>query len=117
MSAAVGAGRVRGTRRRARPARADVGQTRAVVEGRVTRGGEAVPVGYARLLNEGGDFVAESAAGHRRRIPLLSRPRASWTVRVLGPRRGEHRPAGNRGDRPGGRGGGQRLRRRLLIGT
>jgi len=39
----------------ARPA--DVGN-QAVVEGRVTRGGEAVPVGYARLLNEGGEFVA-----------------------------------------------------------
>jgi hypothetical protein len=65
----------------ARPA--DVGN-QAVVEGRVTRGGEAVPVGYARLLNEGGDFVAEVPLGTDGGFRFFAAP-GSWTVRVLAP--------------------------------
>ena len=56
----------------------------AVVEGRVTRGGEAVPVGYARLLNEGGEFVAEVPLGADGGFRFFAAP-GSWTVRVLAP--------------------------------
>ena len=65
----------------ARPA--DVG-SQAVVEGRVTRGGEAVPVGYARLLNAGGEFVAEVPLGTDGGFRFFAAP-GSWTVRVLAP--------------------------------
>ncbi len=65
----------------ARPA--DVGN-QAVVEGHVTRGGEAVPVGYARLLNEGGEFVAEVPLGSDGGFRFFAAP-GSWTVRVLAP--------------------------------
>jgi hypothetical protein len=65
----------------ARPA--DVGN-QAVVEGRVTRGGEAVPVGYARLLNAGGEFVAEVPLGADGGFRFFAAP-GSWTVRVLAP--------------------------------
>ena len=43
----------------------------AVIEGHVTRAGTPVPVGYARLLNDGG-FRFFAAPG-------------SWTLRVLAP--------------------------------
>jgi len=43
----------------------------AVIEGHVTRGGAPLPVGYARLLNDGG-FRFFAAPG-------------TWTVRVLAP--------------------------------
>jgi hypothetical protein len=56
----------------------------AVVEGRVTRSGEAVPVGYARLLNEGGDFVAEVPLGTDGGFRFFAAP-GSWTLRVLAP--------------------------------
>jgi hypothetical protein len=56
----------------------------AVVEGRVTRDGEAVPVGYARLLNEGGEFVAEVPLGSDGGFRFFAAP-GSWTVRVLAP--------------------------------
>jgi hypothetical protein len=56
----------------------------AVVEGRVTRAGEAVPVGYARLLNEGGEFVAEVPLGADGGFRFFAAP-GSWTVRVLAP--------------------------------
>ena len=65
----------------ARPA--DVG-SEAVVEGHVTRGGEAVAVGYARLLNEGGEFVAEVPLGADGGFRFFAAP-GSWTVRVLAP--------------------------------
>ena len=65
------------------PRPADVGN-QAVVEGHVTRGGEAVPVGYARLLNEGGEFVAEVPLGADGGFRFFAAP-GSWTVRVLAP--------------------------------
>ena len=64
-------------------AAADVG-TQAVVQGRVTRNGAAVPVGYARLLNSGGDFVAEVPLGEDGRFRFFAAP-GSWTLRVLAP--------------------------------
>ena len=62
---------------------ADVG-SEAVVEGRVTRDGRAVPVGYARLLNEDGEFVAEVPLGTDGGFRFFAAP-GSWTVRVLAP--------------------------------
>jgi hypothetical protein len=62
---------------------ADVGN-QAVVQGRVTRDGEAVPVGYARLLNEGGEFVAEVPLGADGGFRFFAAP-GRWTVRVLAP--------------------------------
>ncbi len=61
----------------------DVGN-QAVVEGRVTRDGEAVPVGYARLLNEGGEFVAEVPLGADGGFRFFAAS-GRWTVRVLAP--------------------------------
>ena len=55
-----------------------------MVEGRVTRDGEAVPVGYARLLNEGGEFVAEVPLGTDGGFRFFAAP-GHWTVRVLAP--------------------------------
>ncbi len=65
----------------ARPA--DVGN-QAVVEGHVTRDGQAVAVGYARLLNDGGEFVAEVPLGTDGGFRFFAAP-GSWTVRVLAP--------------------------------
>ena len=56
----------------------------AVVQGRVTRGGSAVATGYARLLNEGGDFVAEVPLGEDGGFRFFAAP-GTWTVRVLAP--------------------------------
>jgi Protein of unknown function (DUF1416) len=56
----------------------------AVVQGRVTRSGAAVPVGYARLLNPSGDFVAEVPLGEDGGFRFFAAP-GSWTVRVLAP--------------------------------
>ena len=64
-------------------AAADAG-TQAVVQGRVTKNGAAVPVGYARLLNSGGDFVAEVPLGEDGRFRFFAAP-GSWTLRVLAP--------------------------------
>ena len=49
-----------------------------------TRDGAAVPVGYARLLNEGGEFVAEVPLGADGGFRFFAAP-GSWTVRVLAP--------------------------------
>jgi hypothetical protein len=62
---------------------ADAG-SQAVVQGRVTRNGSAVPVGYARLLNSGGDFVAEVPLGEDGGFRFFAAP-GSWTLRVLAP--------------------------------
>ncbi|HEY3733254.1 MAG TPA: DUF1416 domain-containing protein [Streptosporangiaceae bacterium] len=62
---------------------ADVGN-QAVVQGHVRRDGTAVATGYARLLNEGGDFVAEVPLGHDGGFRFFAAP-GSWTVRVLAP--------------------------------
>jgi hypothetical protein len=62
---------------------ADVGN-QAVVQGHVTRDGAAVSPGYARLLNSGGDFVAEVPLGQDGGFRFFAAPGA-WTVRVLAP--------------------------------
>jgi Protein of unknown function (DUF1416) len=62
---------------------ADVGG-QAVVEGHVSRDGAAVSPGYARLLNSGGDFVAEVPLGEDGGFRFFAAP-GTWTVRVLAP--------------------------------
>lgn len=62
---------------------ADAG-SQAVVQGRVTQNGTAVPVGYARLLNAGGDFVAEVPLGDDGGFRFFAAP-GTWTLRVLAP--------------------------------
>jgi hypothetical protein len=57
----------------------------AVIQGRVTRDGEAVPNAYVRLLDRTGEFTAEvptSATGHFR---FFAGPGA-WTLRTLAPK-------------------------------
>jgi|SRR5215467_4644086 len=56
----------------------------AVIEGHVTRGGAPLPVGYARLLNDGGEFVAEVPLGDDGGFRFFAAP-GTWTVRVLAP--------------------------------
>jgi hypothetical protein len=62
---------------------ADAGR-QAVVQGRVTQNGTGVPVGYARLLNEGGEFVAEVPLGEGGEFRFFAAP-GTWTLRVLAP--------------------------------
>ena len=61
----------------------DVGG-QAIVEGQVTKDGVALPVGYARLLDKGGDFVAEVPLGEDGGFRFFAAP-GSWTLRVLAP--------------------------------
>ena len=56
----------------------------AVVQGTVTRSGSPVSTGYARLLNSGGDFVAEVPLGEDGGFRFFAAP-GSWTLRVLAP--------------------------------
>ena len=56
----------------------------AVVQGRVTQDGAAVPVGYARLLNSDGEFVAEVPLGEDGGFRFFAAP-GHWTLRVLAP--------------------------------
>jgi hypothetical protein len=56
----------------------------AIVQGRVTQNGSAVPTGYARLLNSGGDFVAEVPLGEDGGFRFFAAP-GTWTLRVLAP--------------------------------
>jgi len=56
----------------------------AVIEGRVTQGGTPPPAGYARLLNDGGEFVAEVPLDEDGRFRFFAAP-GTWTVRVLAP--------------------------------
>jgi hypothetical protein len=56
----------------------------AIVEGRVTQDGIGLPVGYARLLDGGGDFVAEVPLGADGGFRFFAAP-GTWTVRVLAP--------------------------------
>jgi hypothetical protein len=56
----------------------------AVIEGHVTRAGEPVSTGYARLLNSGGEFVAEVPLGDDGGFRFFAAP-GDWTVRVLAP--------------------------------
>jgi hypothetical protein len=63
---------------------ATAASAQAVVQGKVTRDGSAVPVGYARLLNSGGEFVAEVPLGEDGGFRFFAAP-GSWTLRVLAP--------------------------------
>ncbi|HSR83963.1 MAG TPA: DUF1416 domain-containing protein [Streptosporangiaceae bacterium] len=56
----------------------------AIVQGRVTKDGAPVQVGYARLLNAGGDFVAEVPLGEDGGFRFFAAP-GDWTLRVLAP--------------------------------
>ena len=56
----------------------------AIIEGTVSAGGAPVQVGYARLLNDGGDFVAEVPLGQDGGFRFFAVP-GTWTVRVLAP--------------------------------
>src|SRR5450755_2234973 len=58
--------------------------TQAVVQGHVTQNGSPVLVGYARLLNSGGDFVAEVPLGEDGGFRFFAAP-GTWTLRVLVP--------------------------------
>lgn len=62
---------------------ADAGN-QAVVQGTVTRDGAALQTGYARLLNDGGEFVAEVPLGADGGFRFFAAP-GTWTVRVLAP--------------------------------
>jgi hypothetical protein len=56
----------------------------AVVQGTVTHDGAPVSVGYARLLNSGGEFVAEVPLAADGGFQFFAAPGA-WTLRVLAP--------------------------------
>jgi len=64
-------------------AAADAG-SQAIVQGKVTQNGSAVLTGYARLLNSGGDFVAEVPLGEDGGFRFFAAP-GTWTLRVLAP--------------------------------
>jgi Protein of unknown function (DUF1416) len=56
----------------------------AVVQGIVTQQGVPVGVGYARLLNSDGEFVAEVPLGEDGGFRFFAAP-GDWTLRVLAP--------------------------------
>ena len=56
----------------------------AVVQGKVTKDGAPVGVGYARLLNSGGEFVAEVPLGDDGGFRFFAAP-GDWKLRVLAP--------------------------------
>jgi uncharacterized protein DUF1416 len=56
----------------------------AVVQGKVTQEGAPVGVGYARLLNSDGEFVAEVPLGDDGGFRFFAAP-GTWTLRVLAP--------------------------------
>jgi len=56
----------------------------AIIEGHVRRAGAPLSVGYARLLNDGGEFVAEVPLGDDGGFRFFAAP-GTWTVRVLAP--------------------------------
>jgi hypothetical protein len=58
--------------------------SQAIVQGRVTQNGSAVATGYVRLLNSGGDFVAEVPLGTDGGFRFFAAP-GTWTLRVLAP--------------------------------
>lgn len=62
---------------------ADAGN-QAVVQGTVTKAGAPVAVGYARLLNGDGEFVAEVPLGADGGFRFFAAP-GTWTLRVLAP--------------------------------
>jgi hypothetical protein len=56
----------------------------AVIEGHVTRAGTPASAGYVRLLNDGGEFVAEVPLGPDGGFRFFAAP-GTWTIRVLTP--------------------------------
>jgi hypothetical protein len=56
----------------------------AVVQGIVTQDGAPVQVGYARLLDSGGEFVAEVPLAADGGFQFFAAP-GEWTLRVLAP--------------------------------
>jgi hypothetical protein len=68
----------------AEAARVTVAGNQAVVQGTVTHGGSPVSTGYARLLNSGGEFVAEVPLGDDGGFQFFAAP-GDWTLRVLAP--------------------------------
>jgi len=56
----------------------------AIIEGHVRRAGAPLSVGYARLLNDGGEFVAEVPLGEDGGFRFFAAP-GTWIVRVLAP--------------------------------
>ena len=56
----------------------------AIIEGTATTGGAPAQVGYARLLNDDGEFVAEVPLGPDGGFRFFAAP-GTWTVRVLAP--------------------------------
>jgi hypothetical protein len=56
----------------------------AVVQGVVARGGEPVGGAYVRLLDDGGDFVAEVPTSATGQFRFFAAP-GTWTVRTLAP--------------------------------
>ena len=56
----------------------------AVVQGTVTQAGAPVSTGYARLLNSGGEFVAEVPLASDGGFQFFAAP-GDWTLRVLAP--------------------------------
>ena len=54
----------------------------AVVQGRVTQSGSPVATGYARLLNDDGEFVAEVPLGDDGGFRFFAAP-GTWTLRAL----------------------------------
>ena len=58
--------------------------SQAIVQGKVTQNGSTVLTGYARLLNSGGDFVAEVPLGADGSFRFFAAP-GTWTLLVLAP--------------------------------
>ena len=56
----------------------------AIIQGRVTKAGAPVQTGYARLLDAGGDFVAEVPLGADGGFRFFAAS-GDWTLRVLAP--------------------------------
>ena len=58
--------------------------TQTVIQGQVWHDGAAASVGYARLLNSGGEFVAEVPLGDDGGFRFFAAP-GTWQLRVLAP--------------------------------
>jgi hypothetical protein len=56
----------------------------SVIQGVVSRGGEPVAGAYVRLLDEGGEFVAEVPTSATGQFRFFAAP-GSWTLRTLAP--------------------------------
>jgi len=58
--------------------------SQAVIQGHMTINGAPAPVGYARLLDPGGEFVAEVPLGADGGFRFFAAS-GTWTLRVLAP--------------------------------